>query len=186
MKRVRKAISTTMVVTITGSFISFFLSTPLILASDYIYTFVRNKLSLLSFGNHLISHTPVQQAACPVIHSILCLGSSRYSKCIMCISGEATGEIFSHVSVSHCLCAVHQYLCTIIQLRNTVHCEQHGECLLQCQRIFAVTQESVCVMIFDKCHHATGIWIKIIIYKTIIYSVHSMPPAISFFCFSLT
>ena len=57
------------------------------------------------------------------------------------------------MAVGHLLGAVHQHLRTVIQLRGAVDGEQQRQCLLESERVSAISQEAVGVMVLDECHH---------------------------------
>ena len=152
----------------------------LILACDDIHTLIRTELSLLAFGNHLVTLAPMQQVAEPLEHPVLILCSSCFGEGIMLVASPSTWEVFTHVAVGYTLGAIHQHFCTIIELRCTVNGKQERQSLLQCHGILALAEESVSIVIFNECHHALWVRIEIIVAEHIIETVHSVPPVIGF------
>ena len=69
------------------------------------------------------------------------------------VAGKTSREVAAHVAVGHLLRAVHQYLRTIVKLRNAVDGEQQGESLFQFQSVLTLSEESVSVVVLDECHH---------------------------------
>ena len=86
----------------------------LILACYDINAVEGDKLCLFALDDDIVALTPVEQAAEPVEHGILCLGASLTGKAVLGVAGESTGEVFAHVAVGDVLCTVHQHLCSIV------------------------------------------------------------------------
>ena len=96
----------------------------------------------------------MQQGAQPVEHVVLFRGAPLGGKGVAWVSREAAREVFAYVAIGDLLGAVHQNLGTIVQLRDALDGEQQSQGLLQGGYVLPVAQEAVCVVVFDKRHHA--------------------------------
>ena len=96
----------------------------------------------------------------------------------MIITRKSAREILAYIAIRLFLRAVHQDLRTIIKLWNTIDGKQKSKSLLQGKRILTIAQESVCIMILNKCHHARWVGIQIVIAERVIQAIKTVPPGI--------
>ena len=143
----------------------------IILASYYVDTIIWYKLSLLALGDNLVALTPMEQAREPVEHLVLGFGATLSGKLIYCITRESAREILAHVAIGNLLSAVHQYLCTIIELRYAIDGEQQCQCLTKSCRILAIAKETVCVVVVNECHYVGRVFVEIVVDEAVVDAV---------------
>lgn len=113
--------------------------TSLVLTGDDIDAVIGNKLRLSAFDDDLVALSPMQESACPLEHLLFSVGTSVLRKGVMGVIGESTREVLTDITVRHFFRTVHQNLRTIIDLGYAVDGQQEGECLLEHERVAAVT-----------------------------------------------
>ena len=96
----------------------------------------------------------MEQTTAPIEHRVFRTGAALTGEAAFRVTREAAGEVLAHISVGHLLGAIHQNLCSIIQLRRAVHGEQQCQRLLEGKRVGTVTQKAVGIVVFDERHHA--------------------------------
>ena len=127
----------------------------------------------------------MEQTGGPAEHVVLGLGASFCCEGAAGVAGEAAGEIFAHVTVGHLLCAVHQHLGAIIELRNALHGEQQGESLLQRERVLCLAEEAVGIMVLDERHDMARVLIEVVVAERIVDAVEAVPPCVGLLVFGL-
>ena len=135
----------------------------LILASDDVDALEGDELRLLSLADEVVALTPVEQFALPLEHGVLGLGAALGGEAVMCVAGKTAGEVLAHIAVGDLLGAVHQHLCAVIELRDTVHRQQQCECLFQSCGVLAIAKEAVGVVVLDESQHMRRVGIEIVI-----------------------
>ena len=124
-----------------------------VLACNDVDTLPGDELSLRSGSDHLVALAPVEQSGEPVEHCVLLSRASLACEGIVAVALEASGEVLAHVAVGLLLGAVHQYFGAVVELRGAVHGEQQAQCLLERQRVAAVLEEAVGVVVLYEGHH---------------------------------
>ena len=150
----------------------------LILASDDVDAFEGDELCLLSLADEVVALTPVEQFALPLEHGVLGLGAALGGEAVVRVTGETAGEVASYIAVGDLLGAVHQHLCTVVELWDAIHRQQQGESLFQSCRVFAIAKESVGVVVLDEGQHVRRVGIEIVIAETVVDAVESLPPVV--------
>ena len=108
-------------------------------SADDVDALIGNELRLRALDDYIVVLAPVQQTAGPREHTLLSLCATFLREGIMIVARESAREVLANVAVRHLLCAIHQHLCTIVELWDAVHRQQQGESLLQGECVLAVS-----------------------------------------------
>ena len=96
----------------------------------------------------------------------------------MVVAGESAGEVLAHISVGDGLGTVHEYLRAIVELRRAVDGEQQGKSLFQRERVAALTEEAVGVVVLDESQHVFRVGIEIVVAERVVDAVEPLPPGV--------
>ena len=104
----------------------------------------------------------------PVKHFVLLFAAPLGGEAVVLVARESAREILAHIAVGHSLSAVHENLGTVVELRNAVHGEQYGKCLLEFVGILAIFEEAVGVVILNEGHYMARVGVEVVEYQAVV------------------